>query len=74
MPGAWLNQAVSEESMQPKKQALVRCPLPPVELGGRSRAAREREARVYWNRLSPAQEAWVLRKMDFARMGEPRSG
>jgi hypothetical protein len=60
--------------MQPKKRALVPCPLPPVERGGRSRAAREKEARVYWDRLTPAREAWVLRKMEFVRMGEPRSG
>ena len=70
MPGASLNQAVLEESMHPQMQTLVLCPLPQVAAVGRSRAARERQARAYWDRLSRSQEAWVLRKMKFAEMGK----
>ena len=69
MPGAWLNQAVSEESMHRKTQTFVLCPLPPAGRGGGSRAARERDARAYWDRVTPAQERWILKKMKFAQMG-----
>jgi hypothetical protein len=34
-----------------------------------SRAAREREAKAYWDSLTPQQEAWALRKMWFPSMG-----
>jgi hypothetical protein len=44
--------------------------LPAVETKATSRAAREREAKAYWDALTPAQEAWVLRKMHFAEMGK----
>jgi hypothetical protein len=34
-----------------------------------SQAARDREAKAYWDSLTPEQEAWVLRKMNFASFG-----
>jgi hypothetical protein len=55
--------------MHTKKRALVLCPLPSDARGRPSRAARERDARAYWNRLSIAEEAWVLKAMKFAGMG-----
>ena len=36
-----------------------------------SRAQRERDAKAYWDSLTLEQEAWVLRKMGFQRMGKP---
>ena len=56
--------------MHPKERALVLCPLPTIEGYRDSRAERERRAREYWDRLSQRQEAWVLRRMKFASMGE----
>lgn len=38
-----------------------------------SRVGREREARLYWDTLTPRQEAWALRKMGFFAMGSPKS-
>jgi hypothetical protein len=37
-----------------------------------SRARREREAKVYWDSLTEAQEVWALRKMGYFRIGERR--
>jgi len=34
---------------------------------------REREARRYWDFLTPEQEAWALRKMQFPRFGAATS-
>jgi hypothetical protein len=56
--------------MHPEKQRLVLCPLPSDGRKSRTRVERERQARDYWNRLSLTQEAWVLRTMRFAKMGE----
>jgi hypothetical protein len=36
-----------------------------------SRPAREREAKAYWDSLTPAKEVWALRKMGFFGMGQP---
>ena len=43
--------------------------LPPCAPHSPSRAEREREAKRYWDSLTPAQEAWALRKMGFFEMG-----
>jgi hypothetical protein len=68
VPGAWLNQAVFEGSELRKTDALVLRTLPPPqEKRPPSRAQREREAKAYWDSLTPQQEAWVLRKMGFYR-------
>ena len=32
---------------------------------------REREAKAYWDSLTPEQEVWPLRKMGFFQMGRP---
>jgi hypothetical protein len=34
-----------------------------------SRAQREREAKAYWDSLTPAQEVWALRKMGSSPWG-----
>ena len=34
-----------------------------------SQAERQRDAKAYWDGLTPAQETWVLRKMRFSQMG-----
>jgi hypothetical protein len=34
-----------------------------------SRTGREREAKAYWDSLTPEQEAWALRKTGFFKMG-----
>ena len=47
--------------------------LPSAGTGDTSRAERERLAKQYWDRLTPEQEVWVLRKMRFAEMGRPRT-
>ena len=59
-----------EESMHSKKRALALCPLPSDGQRQESQVAREQDARAYWERLSPAQEGWVLKKMRFAEMGK----
>jgi hypothetical protein len=41
--------------------------LPPAASQRTSRAAREREARLYRDLLTPAPEAWALRKMGFCQ-------
>jgi hypothetical protein len=43
--------------------------LPPDQRVRTSRAQREREAKAYWDSLTPLQEAWVLKKMGFAAFG-----
>jgi hypothetical protein len=53
-----------------KADALVLRTLPPLPADEpSSRAEREREAKAYWDSLTPKQEAWVLRKMRFHRLG-----
>ena len=57
-----------------KTDALVLRTLPPLaEEAPKSRAQREREAKAYWDSLTPEQEAWVLRKMRFPRFGAATS-
>ena len=34
-----------------------------------SRAQREREAKAYWDSLTPEQEVWALRKMGYFKIG-----
>ena len=58
--------------MHPEVLRFVPRTLPPAPKARASRAAREREAKAYWDSLSPEQEAWVLRKMGFAKMGRAR--
>ena len=56
----------------PKSAPFVPRTLPPCEPERRtSRAQREREAKVYWDSLTPEQEVWALRKMGFFKMGQP---
>jgi hypothetical protein len=69
MPGAWLNQAIFGGHVEPKVLRFVPRTLPPAEPVRQSRAAREREAKAYWNALSPQPEAWVLKKMRFGDFG-----
>jgi hypothetical protein len=38
----------------------------------KSRAKREREAKAYWDSLTPEQEVWALRKMGYFKIGERR--
>ena len=59
--------------MEPKVLRFVPCTQPPAEPVRSSRAQREREAKAYWDSLTPQQEAWVLRKMGFARIGQLRA-
>ena len=56
--------------MHRKRQQLELRTLLPEQSETTSRAARERAAKDYWCRLTPEQEAWVLRKMRFAEMGK----
>ena len=56
--------------MHPKRQRLELRTLPPAESGRPSRAARERAAKAYWDRLTPEQEAWAMRKIRLAEMGQ----
>jgi len=44
-------------------------PLPSLLPRDLSRAARERDAKLYWRGLTAKQEAWALRKMGFYDMG-----
>jgi len=55
--------------MHPKAAGFVLRTLPPSEVEQVSRGERERAARAYWDRLTPEQEAWALRKMRFADFG-----
>ena len=48
----------------PKSAPFVPRTLPPCEPERpKSRAQREREAKAYWDSLTPEQEVWALRKM-----------
>ncbi len=58
--------------MESKVLRFVPRTLLPEEPVSTSRAQREREAKAYGESLTPQQEAWVLKKMGFARMGERR--
>ena len=69
MPGAWLSQAVLGGRVHPKVRGFVPRTLPPVRPEWTTWEQREREAKGYWNSLTPEQEARVLRKMRFAQMG-----
>jgi len=74
VPGAWLNQAILGGPEIRKADALVLRTLPPLPPEKpKSRAEREREARRYWDSLTPEQEAWALRKMQFPRFGAATS-
>jgi hypothetical protein len=55
--------------MQQEVRRFVPRTLPPVTPGRTSRAAREREAKAYWDSLTLEQEAWALRKMHFSNFG-----
>ncbi len=55
--------------MHPNRQLFVLRTQPVDEAKASSRVAREREAKAYWDSLTPQQEAWALRKMGFASMG-----
>jgi hypothetical protein len=58
--------------MQQEVRRFVPRTLPPVPQGRTSRAAREREAKAYWDSLTPQQEGWALRKMGFHAFGARR--
>jgi len=58
--------------VEPKLLRFVPRTLPPAQLVRASRAQREREAKAYWDSLTPEQEGWVLRKMRFAEFGFTR--
>lgn len=58
--------------MHPVVRGFVPRTLAPDQPVRTSRAAREREAKAYWDSMSPEQEAWVLRKMRFGQMGLAR--
>jgi hypothetical protein len=54
-----------------KTDGLVLCTNPTEVLTKpTSRAQRERDAKAYWDSLSPEQEAWALRKMGFFGFGQ----
>jgi hypothetical protein len=55
--------------VEKERRGLVLRPLPPWALRSTSRAAREREAKEYWDALAPHQEAWALRKLGFYELG-----
>ena len=65
-----LTKPFFEVAMQRSGREFVLCPMPPAATRRASRAAREREAKAYWDSLTPEQEAWVLRKMGFHRLGQ----
>src|SRR5438270_12898572 len=60
MPGAWLNEAKFAVRVEQFRPELVLCTLPPRRSRPLSRGGREREAKAYWDSLTPNQEAWVL--------------
>ena len=55
--------------MQRQVRGFVLRTLPVGELKRTTRAEREREAKAYWDSLTPEQEAWAMRKMTFRAMG-----
>jgi hypothetical protein len=57
--------------MHSKRSQFVLCPQLPKERSP-SRVAAERSAKMYWDRLTLAQEGWALRKMGFSRLGAPQ--
>jgi hypothetical protein len=52
-----------------EERGLVLRTLPASLSAPASRAEREREAQRYWDSLSPAKEAWALRKLGVLKMG-----
>ena len=56
--------------MQQEVRRFVPRTLPPVQPGRTSRAAREREAKTYWDSLSPEQEAWALTQDELLEVRE----
>jgi hypothetical protein len=56
--------------MQQEVRRFVPRTLPPVQPVATSRAERERQAKAYWDSLTPQQEGWVLQKMGFHSLGE----
>jgi len=57
----------------PKSAPFVPRTLPPCKPERpSSRAQREREAKIYWDSLTPEQEVWALRKMGYFKIGQPR--
>jgi hypothetical protein len=55
--------------VEPEALRFVPRTLPPAQPDRISRAQRERQARAYWDSLTPQQESWVLKKMRFAEFG-----
>jgi hypothetical protein len=55
--------------VHPKVRGFVPCTFPPLEARRTTRAEREREAKAYWDSLTPEREGRVLRKMRFASFG-----
>lgn len=59
--------------MHPKKQGFELRSLPPLPPEKpKSQAARDREAKAYWDSLTTDQEIWALRKIGFFERGLPR--
>ena len=57
-----------------KNTRLVLRTVPAAEAAEQSQAEKDREARLYWDMLSPEREAWELRKMGFRQFaGEDRA-
>ena len=69
LSGAWLDQAVLERHMHQNQRLFVLRTQPVDEASAGSRAAREPEAKAYWDGLTEQQDAWALRKMGFPTMG-----
>jgi hypothetical protein len=66
-----LTKRFSETRIAKTDAFVLRTLPPPAAEKPASRAQREREAKAYWDSLTPAQEAWALRKMRFAEFGTP---
>jgi hypothetical protein len=73
VPGAWLNQAILQGHKVHIRTTFVPVLFVSDQAEPRSQAARDREAREYWESLTPEQEGWVARKMGFHEFGGQRS-
>jgi hypothetical protein len=56
-------------AMQQVVHQFVPRTLPSAQSKRTSRTQREREAKAYWDSLTPEREAWALRKMGFHKLG-----
>ena len=73
VPGAWLNQVVFGSPKCRKARHSYRLLSVRANQRGERAVQREREAKAYWDSLTPEQEVWALREIGFSGERTARS-